>query len=712
MGGWQFHPILIVFQIGGVLSVGVGLYSLVYLRRHGWRLLVAAVGLLAFNNAIWVYAATLKVASATLAGKLFWYKLQFFGSWVNPYVSVVIAFAYLGWDHRLDRRTLAAVAAIPAVTVPLAVVNPADLMIVSPELVDLGGVTTLEHGFTPLFSLTVLAATATATFAGLLVGYGAVRGVVPRPPAVLVSLVLLIPVAVVSLKLLDIYPPGGTGINLTPAVTGVSLTLLTVAIGEYRLFELQPVGRERAIDVMQDGYVLLDDEDTVVDANPAARELLTGSADAPLSALRTDEFPPRPAEFDGEGTTIRQIDDRIVTVVSSPITRETHAPLSDTDKLAGRVLVLHDITEKERRVRELEDQTERLGALFANTTAAVVEYVMRDGEPIIEEVNGQFESLFGYETAEVVGESVDDVIVPPDGQREARSLNDRVEAGEYLSAEVERETTDGRRTFLLRNAPIDTTAETRGYASYTDISERKAYERKLEAQNEKLELINRIVRHDINNDVSVITAYADFVLDHVDGQVEEHVQTIRRHGEHIVNLTGVLADLMRAMLDEGTELKPVSLADVIETEVEHVRDAFGEVVVRTEGDFTNTRVLADEMLPSVFRNLLRNAIQHNDEATPTVTVRIRDHEDSVTVEIADNGPGIPEERREEVFGRGEKGLASNGTGIGLYLVDTLVDSYGGSVRVSDNKPNGAVFTVELQRANTKQSGEGSTTIVE
>ena len=69
----------------------------------------------------------------------------------------------------------------------------------------------------------------------------------------------------------------------------------------------------------------------------------------------------------------------------------------------------------------------------------------------------------------------------------------------------------------------------------------------------------------------------------------------------------------------------------------------------------------------------------------------------MAVHIADNGPGIPDERKDEIFGRGEKGLESSGTGLGLYLVDTLVQRYGGDVTVSDGT-EGAEFVVTLQRA--------------
>ncbi|WP_143420945.1 sensor histidine kinase [Halorubrum halodurans] len=104
------------------------------------------------------------------------------------------------------------------------------------------------------------------------------------------------------------------------------------------------------------------------------------------------------------------------------------------------------------------------------------------------------------------------------------------------------------------------------------------------------------------------------------------------------------------------------------------------------------------MLSSVFRNLLENAVQHNDEETPEITVRCVDGEETVRVRIADNGPGVPDEQKAEIFGKGESGLGSSGSGIGLYLVNTLTDQFGGDVWVEDNDPKGAVFVVELRKA--------------
>ncbi|ESS09023.1 MAG: histidine kinase-, DNA gyrase B-, and HSP90-like ATPase [uncultured archaeon A07HN63] len=104
------------------------------------------------------------------------------------------------------------------------------------------------------------------------------------------------------------------------------------------------------------------------------------------------------------------------------------------------------------------------------------------------------------------------------------------------------------------------------------------------------------------------------------------------------------------------------------------------------------------MLSSVFFNILKNAVRHNDKEDIEIDIAVTEDMGTVTVQIADNGPGIPDSQKEAVFGKGEQGLKSPGTGMGLYLVATLVTSYGGEVWIEDNDPEGAVFLVELPKA--------------
>lgn len=227
----------------------------------------------------------------------------------------------------------------------------------------------------------------------------------------------------------------------------------------------------------------------------------------------------------------------------------------------------------------------------------------------------------------------------------------------------------------------------------------------LKNREQELTVLNRIVRHDIRNEMNVITGRGELLEDHVDPAGAEHLELIRESSNHVVELTRVVGDLVETLTTDGDlDLEPVHLGPVVWNQIEKARTSYPHAEFSISGALpTDVTVQGNEMLSSVFTNLLNNAVLHNEAGTPRVTVSIDDRDETVLVRVADNGPGVPENQREEIFGRGHKGLESEGTGIGLYLVDTLVDGYGGDVWVESAEEGGAMFVVELPKAETQAS---------
>lgn len=168
--------------------------------------------------------------------------------------------------------------------------------------------------------------------------------------------------------------------------------------------------------------------------------------------------------------------------------------------------------------------------------------------------------------------------------------------------------------------------------------------------------------------------------------------------DHAVDLTTTAGELADVMLSTEEDLQQVDLQSSIRSELDDIRSAYSHAIVTVETDIPDVMIRANEMLESVFRNLLKNAIEHNDKDDPEIVVSAIERSDSILVQIADNGPGVPDSQKDKIFAKGEKELESQGTGIGLYLVQTLVEIYGGDVWVEDNEPEGAEFIVELPKA--------------
>lgn len=256
------------------------------------------------------------------------------------------------------------------------------------------------------------------------------------------------------------------------------------------------------------------------------------------------------------------------------------------------------------------------------------------------------------------------------------------------------------RYYRVGRRPFTTGGVTTGYLlTFDDVTEEERYRRKLEEKNHQLETLNRVVRHDIRNGMTVIQGWAEMLEGHVDEDGEEALHRVIRKSEDVINLTEIVRDLVESMAGgEEVELKEIELHPHPTREIEVARESHPHAVFDVDGEIPSVSVTANEMLQSVFNNLLNNAVRHNDEETPEVTISVVEEPDRVEVRFIDNGPGVPDSRKEAIFGKGEKGLDSPGSGVGLHLVHTLVRQFGGDVWVEDNVPKGAVFVVELPRA--------------
>lgn len=216
-------------------------------------------------------------------------------------------------------------------------------------------------------------------------------------------------------------------------------------------------------------------------------------------------------------------------------------------------------------------------------------------------------------------------------------------------------------------------------------------------QRDTLLFVNQLLRHNVLNGMQVILAYADQIEAEVDNeQVREDLATITDRGQTIVGLVDNVRTLMKSVAGE-TSIQPVDLVAVLYTEVETARLTYPAATFDLDAP-SELAIMADDLLEAVVENLLANAVEHNDQNEPHVEVSVSVTGDRAVLCLADDGPGIPDDRKDSYFEAGEQGAESVGQGLGLYLVDTLVEQYGGEVEIRDNEPRGAVLHVELPLA--------------
>ncbi|ELZ22857.1 integral membrane sensor signal transduction histidine kinase [Haloterrigena salina JCM 13891] len=227
----------------------------------------------------------------------------------------------------------------------------------------------------------------------------------------------------------------------------------------------------------------------------------------------------------------------------------------------------------------------------------------------------------------------------------------------------------------------------------------------LAEQREYLDYLNGILRHEVLNTATIINGYASLLREEAATTDQQ-----RRWAEIVIDESeemSTVIDDVRILLqstDDEVQLEGVDLSRLLTDEVRKLEHKWGPVDVETSIP-SGVSVRADPLVARVFGNLLSNAVEHNDAATPRVSIAVDPGPDTVRIEIADNGPGISDSALETLFERTQSRGSSHG--IGLYLVRQLVTRYDGAVDVVETGPDGTTFAVELPAASESQSTASS-----
>lgn len=225
------------------------------------------------------------------------------------------------------------------------------------------------------------------------------------------------------------------------------------------------------------------------------------------------------------------------------------------------------------------------------------------------------------------------------------------------------------------------------------VRTRRIERERVEAERDRLQFLYHLLRHNFLNGLNVVRGHATILQDRLIDPPSE-LGTIKVRADALVDHLEDVRALVRATVEE-TDPEPVNASRVLDREVARMRRQFEDAEFETTVP-SGVHVRADPFLATVFSNVLRNAVEHNDADTPRVGVAARTTGERAVVTLADNGPGIPEERKRTL-----DEFDPDDPTLGLYLAATLVSRYDGTITVTDNPPRGTVVTVELPLADSE-----------
>jgi PAS domain S-box-containing protein len=291
------------------------------------------------------------------------------------------------------------------------------------------------------------------------------------------------------------------------------------------------------------------------------------------------------------------------------------------------------------------------------------------GDLVVEDCNREFAETLGYDREEIRGRALVDFYTEEARRALEQGGYDRAMAGEFGTAERILQTREGTEiSTLLRATPR---RDRRGHvvgtnALFVDVTE-------LKRRNQQLTVLNRILRHNIRNDLTAIDGYLEMAMEATDGEARDRLADIAERTRSLLSTTEV-ADRVRRSLDQ-TEVTRQDVGEAVEVLVEQAREEFPGASI--DADAQSVPVHATAAIDYALWELIENACEHGGSA-PHVDIDVYRNGEKATVTVADDGPGIPEQER-RILRRGEETQLDHGSGLGLWLVHWVLETSGGSL---------------------------------
>lgn len=380
------------------------------------------------------------------------------------------------------------------------------------------------------------------------------------------------------------------------------------------------------------------------------------------------------------------------------ITRSRLFPVFDGAGAVKYVVVMHeDITER-RLAEERCIEVERESAAArerVNIMEGVPDVIfVLDEDMNLLDLNQTAVQRTGYFPGEVSGRSVLEFISGEDGEKMSKGIEEVIREGQG-SIEGKLVTKDGKEIPHLWSA--SPYKNKNGSSSSTRIICVGRNIIDLKKSREREEFLNSLLRHDVSNKSQITQSCLELLMesDLTEEQREllEGALNCSREEIEIIKKVRALGEV------KGEEGREIGINSVIRDVVEDNKHSASRKDMKIEimSSEHDQNVIGGQLLKELFNNLIGNSIKHSGGSIIRIDTQEMDGRIICTVE--DDGRGMPQEEKKKMFERGYKKGEKSGSGLGMYLVKEIAESYNGEVVVKDSPLGGLKFEIHLEKAD-------------
>jgi PAS domain S-box-containing protein len=368
----------------------------------------------------------------------------------------------------------------------------------------------------------------------------------------------------------------------------------------------------------------------------------------------------------------------------APVVMEINSgPIREDGAVVGSQGVARDITARKEREQELRIKNRAMEESHIGMSIAAAD----DPDAPLVYVNDGFEAVTGYDEADVLGRNCRFLQGPATDPASIGMIRDGIADNEPMSVEILNYRRDGAPFWnQVRVSPVANAAgEVTHYLGFQDdITDRKRTE-------QLVRLLNRVLRHNLRNDMNVVLGLGSDLQRHDDPEVAKKGRSIARTAQTLVDLSEQARELEKTARQDRAPDR-LDTAELVASLVETYRETYPAATIASSVE-TERDICAGAETERALGELVQNAVKHNPADEPRVDIRVLDDGDDISIVVEDDGPGV-DAMETAVIATGEETALEHGSGLGLWLTNWIVTRYGGSFQL-DGSPSGTVATVEL-----------------
>ncbi len=220
----------------------------------------------------------------------------------------------------------------------------------------------------------------------------------------------------------------------------------------------------------------------------------------------------------------------------------------------------------------------------------------------------------------------------------------------------------------------------------------------LARRQQRLEVLNRIMRHNMRNDMTVVQGCADEICDRADEETADLSATIARRAESLLAISEKAVEIDR-LLAEGGERRVVDLESFVGDRVGQVASRFPEATVELSLESASVCTVP-RLLAPVLEEVVENALEHAGPGADVAVTASRE-DDGARVEVADDGPGIPD-LEVATLESGRETPLEHATSLGLWFIHWGTRSLGGRVDIETTN-GGSTVAVTVPNLSTVET---------